>query len=161
VEHSASGTKSSELLDQLIPEAGLLCKRSFGHYVIQSILEHGTVVQRHQVMDALCRNPLDYVLNRNGCFVIEAAISYCSSEDQERFVDELLGEGANEFIAVAQNQFGSYVVKALLKLPSGTGKKVQNRLQEVHQDLEATKFGRRVLEDLRLTLAKDSLELAA
>jgi len=161
VEHSAFGTKSFELLDQLIPDAGLLCKRSFGHYVIQSILEHGTMDQRHQVMDVLCRNPLDYVLNRNGCYVIEAAISYCSSEDQERFVDKLLGEGANVFSTLAQSQFGSYVVRALLRLPSSTAKKVQNRLQDVLQDLEVTKFGRRVLEDMRLNLAKDSMDLAA
>merc|ERR1712083_634241 len=105
------------LLDEVLVEVDLLCRHSFGHYVIQSVLEHGTMRHREQVMEVLCRDPLAFAPDRNGCYVIEAAMSYCSAADQELFVDGLIGGGSDKLAMLAQGQFGSNVVRSILRLP--------------------------------------------
>jgi len=158
-EHCASSTRSIPLLDKVIAEADILCKHPFGHYVIQSVLEHGTMRHREQVMQVLCSNPLTFAFDRNGCYVIQAAMSYCSDEDQELFVDALIGAGSDKLATLAQGQFGSNAVRSILRLPGSAALKLKNQLKEVSEDLEATKFGRRVMEDLRLGQGNGGQEL--
>merc|ERR1719264_1154806 len=149
-EHCASATRSIPLLDEALSKAEVLCKHQFGHYVIQSVLEHGTMRQREQVMEALCSDPLAFASNRNGCFVIEAAMSYCSAADQELFIDGLIRGGDDKLTTLAQGQPGSCAMRSILRLPGSASMKLHSKLREVSKGLEATKFGRRVMEDLSL-----------
>mmetsp|Transcript_44046 Transcript_44046/g.84577 ORF Transcript_44046/g.84577 Transcript_44046/m.84577 type:complete len:379 (-) Transcript_44046:370-1506(-) len=149
-EHCASATRSIPLLDEALSKADVLCKHAFGHYVIQSVLEHGTMRQREQVMEALCSDPLAFASNRNGCFVIEAAMSYCSAADQELFIERLIRRGSDKLATLAQGQFGYIVIRSMLRLPGSAALKLHNHLNDVSERLEGTKFGRRVMEDLGL-----------
>jgi len=149
-EHCASATRSIPLLDEALSKADVLCKHAFGHYVIQSVLEHGTMRQREQVMEALCSDPLAFASNRNGCFVIEAAMSYCSAADQELFIDGLIRGGSDKLATLARSQFGSIAMRSILRLPGSAALKLHNHLNDVSERLEGTKFGRRVMEDLGL-----------
>jgi len=160
-EHCVSATRSIPLLDEALAEPDILCKRAFGHYVIQSVLEHGTMHHREQVMEVLCSDPLAFAFNRNGCHVIETAMSYCSAADQDRIVDGLIRGGSNTLAMLAQGQFGSHAVRSILRLPGSAALKLQSQLKEVSGDLGATKFGRRVLEDLWLSQGNGGQELEA
>lgn len=147
LEHSATDMGPIKLIDEVLAGVGGLCRHSFGHYVIQSILEHGTPEQRHAIAAALRAELARSVQNRNACYVIENALSYCSVEDRQALVEGLLGGGSGRLAALAQHQFGSHVVRALLRMPGEGSQLAMGQLRAASGQLQATKYGRRLLED--------------
>mmetsp|Transcript_25352 Transcript_25352/g.69720 ORF Transcript_25352/g.69720 Transcript_25352/m.69720 type:complete len:397 (-) Transcript_25352:511-1701(-) len=150
LEHSANDVGPVKLIDEVLEGVGGLCRHSFGHYVIQSILEHGTPEQRHLIASALRAELARSVQNRNACYVIENALSYCSAEDRHALVEGLLSGGPGRLAALAQHQFGSHVVRALLRMPGEGSQLALGQLRAAASQLSATKYGRRLLEDFGL-----------
>mmetsp|Transcript_36814 Transcript_36814/g.83297 ORF Transcript_36814/g.83297 Transcript_36814/m.83297 type:complete len:413 (+) Transcript_36814:62-1300(+) len=158
LEHSASDAGPVALIDEVLGEVSGLCRHSFGHYVIQSVLEHGSPEQRQQIAAALRGELSRSVQNRNACYVIENALSYCSVEDRQALVEGLLNGGPGRLAALAQHQFGSHVVRALLRLPGEGAQVALGQLQAVSGQLQTTKYGRRLLEDFSLAHAEGGAE---
>lgn len=151
LEHSATDAGPMAVFNEVLQSVGGLCRHSFGHYVIQSILEHGTPEQRHQIAVALRGELARSVQNRNACYVIENALSYCSADDRQALVEGLLDGGPSRLSALAQHQFGSHVVRALLRLTGETSQLTLAQLRTVAAQLQMTKYGRRLLEDFGIT----------
>jgi len=158
LEHSATDVGPMALISEVLAEVGSLCRHSFGHYVIQSVLEHGTPEQRQQIAATLRSELARSVQNRNACYVIENALSYCSHEDRQALVEGLLSGGPNRLAALAQHKFGSHVVRALLRLPGECSQVAMAQLQLVAAQLQTTKYGRRLLEDFGLRPAEAPAE---
>jgi len=152
LEHSATEPGPIKLFNEVLGGVGGLCRHSFGHYVIQSVLEHGTPEQRHTIAAALRAELTRSVQNRNACYVIENALSYCSAEDRQALVDGLISGGPGRLAALAQHQFGSHVVRALLRMPGEGSQLAVGQLRTAASQLQATKYGRRLLEDFGLQI---------
>mmetsp|Transcript_93294 Transcript_93294/g.216881 ORF Transcript_93294/g.216881 Transcript_93294/m.216881 type:complete len:481 (+) Transcript_93294:42-1484(+) len=146
LEHSATSEGLNALISEVLDEAADLCRHSFGHYVIQSVLEHGLAAQRSRVAQTLCADAIALAQHRCASHVVEAALSHCSVEDQ-RVLGTLLGE---QVVALGQGQFGCFVVKALLRTPGDFAHQAQVRLQAATSVLEETRHGQRLLRDLGL-----------
>merc|ERR1712242_555072 len=65
LEHSADHPEPAALIEEVLQDAIGLCRHSFGHYVVQSILEHGTTEQKQHIVDALSDDFLRSVQDRN------------------------------------------------------------------------------------------------
>merc|ERR1712216_302468 len=82
IERSSEGiTGITELVDVLLPEARELCKDEFAHYVMESIVEHGTVAaQRDDVLDALESVLREQVDNKTALYTFGSMLHALSSD---------------------------------------------------------------------------------
>jgi len=150
LEHSAKGAAAPALLEEVLREAGGLCRHSFGHYVMQHVLEHGTCAQRGQVLAALRSELARNVQSRNACYVIETAFTYGSPEDRAALIDDLLSGGPDRLAELAQHQSSSGVVRALLQTRGEGSCNALAQLQAAADQLQASKCGRKLLEEFGL-----------
>lgn len=147
LEHSALTPATEALAGEILAEAGKLSRHTFGHHVVQSVLEHGRPGQRREVVEALRGDLLRNSRNRNSSYVVEKALTHCDPEERAAMASELLSS-PDEVLQLAQCQFGSYVVKALARLPDEFADTTIAFLLQEAPRIAASKYGKRLLEDL-------------
>jgi len=148
VEHFM-GEEFTELMTELLADAHDLSRHQFGHYVMQSVLEHGSQEHRKQLVAALCDNARRSAHHRWASHVIETALSYCAAEEQYSIAVSLgtWDEDANDaMVSLAQTHFGSFVIKALIRVPGEPGRVAWAHVQHARSQLEVNWYGKRVLE---------------
>lgn len=150
LEHAALSPETAALVDEMLEDAGKLSRHTFGHHVVQCILEHGQAAQRRRVVDALRGELMRCSCNRNSSYVVEKALTYASADDRVAMAAELLSsvEGA---VILARCQFGSFVARALARLPDEHyGELAFGIIRSEAALVRETKYGQRLLEDLGL-----------
>jgi len=149
VEHSVGSEDFTELVTELLADALGLSHHQFGHYVMQSVLEHGSQEHRKQLVAALCYDVRKSAHHRWANHVIETALSYCAAEEQYSIALSLgtWDEDASDaMVSLAQTQFGSFVIKALIRVPGEPGRAAWAHVQHARSQLEVNWYGKRVLE---------------
>jgi hypothetical protein len=63
-------------------------------------------------------------------------------------VEELIGT-PDLLVSLVDNQFGCHVAKALLKVSGETFHKMLSRIEAAAQKLQKSKYGRRLMEELK------------
>lgn len=150
LEHTAADEATAALVDEILADAADLSRHVFGHHVIKSALEHGLDRQRLRIARALMPELMRNARNRNSSYVIEAALTHCPLEGQQAIAAELL-RSPSEIAALAHSQFGHHVMRALLRLPGEESATAMHFMQKAAAQLAASKHGRRLLEDLRIS----------
>lgn len=147
------------LAAEILQEAGRLSWHSYGHHVIETILEHGSAEQRHQIAAALRGGDgaadndsssgrlLRSARNRSASHVVEKALTFCAADDRQLLVEELLSS-PDAVVALAQSHFGIHVAKSLLSLPGNKPDFARQYIVQCPAEFQATKHGRRLLEEL-------------
>jgi len=115
LEHGGSSTALAELIDEVLQEAAWLCSHTFAYHVLARVLEYSSPKQRSQVCAVLRADLFIHAKHRCTSHLVEGALLYCSPEEQHALVDSLLSLGPETLVLLAQNQFGSFVVRALLR----------------------------------------------
>merc|ERR1719195_1246815 len=100
------------LIREALVEAGELSRHVFGHHVIESILEHGSREERAQIINALCKNLMQNVKNRNVIYVIVSAVTYSSAEELQPLVTELLAD-PRTLASLTENSLGCQIMRTL------------------------------------------------
>lgn len=138
-------------MDEILVQADELSRHSFGHHTIRAIVEHGTSDQRHSVACALYKELFRNANHRNASLVVEKALEFCSTEDQMAIAAPLLQSPAS-LKALAENQFGCYVVKAVLRMQGEPAVRAQEYLQELAAcgDLQSSKCGQWPLREVKV-----------
>merc|ERR1712224_496880 len=126
---------------------GELCKHAFGNYVMEHILEFGLPDQRRDVARALHADVAMYAQDRHGSRIVEKALEVCSGEDQAAIADALLNSGA--LPSLAEDKFGCFVVKALLRMPSELSCSVADALRSARSSCRYRGIVNQVLKDIR------------
>jgi len=144
LEHLSPGDEAScRLVDDVLAKVHELCSHVFGSYVIRHVLEFGLPEHKHRVAVAL----LPYVgwcaKHRLGSHVVEAAVKSCAPEDRRALATKLLAD--QDIAALAMNQFGRHVVRALLAMPGPLKDETEDALVRVKEQLKHSRFGRGVL----------------
>lgn len=105
------------MVSELLADARDLCVHQFGNYMMQHILEHGSVDQRHDLAASLL-GFLDKRMCSNECGVgvISKALEYAGDEDRQAIAQALLKD-KDRFIRVAMQRHGKDAIKELLKGP--------------------------------------------
>jgi len=144
LEYSPQDTRTIRLIDEVLTDAGELCRHFYGHHVLQTVLEHGLPWQRQAVIQALLQDLPRNVESSNAMYVIEKALQSGSEAEKAGLTDQLTGLAPN----LARTRFGHVVVKELLKLGNEISQRVRQRLSEHAEILLVTKHGKRVLAEL-------------
>jgi len=152
IEHSGTSGDLDDLLREILADAEDLCQHSFGHYVLQCILEH-LPEHRQRIVEALHADLWGNACHRCASHVVESALAHCSDADRQGFVLQILGQGRDAVVSLAQNQYGSFVLKALLQVPGKVSEEAWSHLSQAVACLEGTKYGQRLVQDLRLGAA--------
>merc|ERR1712224_726967 len=126
---------------------GELCKHAFGNYVMEHLLEFGLPDQRRDVARALHANAAILAQDRHGSRIVEKALEVCSGEDQAAIADALLN--SEELPSLAEDQFGCFVVKALLKKPSVLSCAVADALRSARSCCRYRGIVHQALKDIR------------
>mmetsp|Transcript_87481 Transcript_87481/g.271760 ORF Transcript_87481/g.271760 Transcript_87481/m.271760 type:complete len:426 (-) Transcript_87481:367-1644(-) len=160
LEHTGSSVSLMEVLDEVLAEARDLCRHAFGHYVLQSILEHGHASHRQRLASTLRSELLEHAQHRCSSHVLESALVHCSAEDREALAAGLLAGGADGVAALARGQFSSFVVRALIRQPGEVAQATWGHLQSTAAQVQKTRHGQRLLRDLGLKPAVVAAEFA-
>jgi len=152
IEHSGASPDLAKLFDEVLDEAEGLCRHAFGHYVIQSMLEH-LPERRAQIVQALRADLLGCARHASASRVVEAALAHCAEEERQALALELVGAGCEGLEALAQSQFGSFVLKALLRVPGRASEEAWAQISSAPAQLSQAKYAQRLLRDLGLLVA--------
>lgn len=148
LEHGATIAGLGGLVEELLGEAAELCRHPFAHHVMQSVLEHGTDEQRSRVSAVLRCDLLANAQHRCASHLVEAALLYCPAEEVSSLAAELLCGGPEGVLSLAQGQFGSFVVRSLLRLQGASSSAARGYILQAAERLWADKYGQRVMADL-------------
>lgn len=138
------------MIKTILDNAEALCNDQFGHHVIESILEHGTFDQKHQIAVALHSNMRQdlaaYVLDRHATYVIESALKHCQHDDQQMLIAAVLTISSEDLVKIAEHKSGFHIVKALFAASSETQEATWNILKLAKRRLAKSDLGQRVLD---------------
>mmetsp|Transcript_4035 Transcript_4035/g.8168 ORF Transcript_4035/g.8168 Transcript_4035/m.8168 type:complete len:554 (-) Transcript_4035:320-1981(-) len=149
IEHSSASAELDCLLGEVLAEAEELCRHPFAHFVLQCMLEH-VPAHRARIAEALRGDLPGNACDRCASHVVESALALCSDEDRHSLALQLLGPDPSSMVYLAQNQFGSFVLKTFLEVPGRISEEAWSRLSQSAAHLEGTKYGLRLLQDLDL-----------
>jgi hypothetical protein len=121
VEHLALEPLVLTLIDELLTEADDLCRHSFAHHVLQSVLEHSPGRQQQMIVDALCFDLHRNVRSRNAGFVIQKVLAHSAAPDLRQLVAALLQGGPCGLAVLAKNRHAPQVAQLLDEVPSAAG----------------------------------------
>lgn len=127
LETSSEDEKTIELFEEVLSEACKLCRHSYAHYVIESILENGLDFQKQRIMQALQAEPFKIAADRHGSYVIESALKNHPAGRASllaAFVDN-----RSDLIKLTHCQSAYSVLKALLQY-SEEGAEIRKVLNE-------------------------------
>lgn len=145
--------QTESLFNEVLQEATMLSRHSFGNYVIQHLLEHGTDEQRRcMVHVTLLHDVLGFACHRTASNVVERALLHCCPEDRQEILCILMHDLAT-FTELACSRYGSYVARVLIGLVGDEGAAARSLAAAASPSLGESKYGKRVLADLREALA--------
>jgi len=137
-------TDARDMLQSVLKSCADLCKHSFGHHVISSMIEHDKFCG--EIAQVLAAETLAFAENRNASYVLEAALKYLTGPDFDSIANNL---NCEEVVKMAGHQFGSFVVKALMKNRAFKGRRqVAERLDTNQAALTQSKFGLNLVKEL-------------
>merc|ERR1719188_131880 len=126
------------------------------HHVAECALEHGLPHQKRLLVNGLRKDLMRNSRNRNAAYVVEKALLYGSPEDRHTLAADLLSYPGGELSVLARSQFGSMVVRALLRSPEEITRQVQEHIRSTATHIKGTKHGRRLLNDHDLGIGMDA-----
>lgn len=150
LEHgSFNGGATAQLLDEIMDSgAEELCNHAFGSYVVRHFLEFGLPEHRQKIAGALSNDVMGYSKQRQSSHVVEAALKYCSAEDQRMLAEQLMAKRDN-LLSLASSQFGHHVMKAMLSVPPGElRQKIVDAIRPLAVQLHSLRYGKRILQAL-------------
>merc|ERR1719316_1892265 len=131
------------LVEDVIENAYVLCRHPFGNYVVQHVLEYGTLNQRSAVVDALIHGGvMQLAMHRVASNVIERALVQSTAEARRALVGQLVSE-PSATLAMASSRYGSFIAQRLLELPASRERdEVWYQLSNGLETLKASKHGK-------------------
>mmetsp|Transcript_60275 Transcript_60275/g.111785 ORF Transcript_60275/g.111785 Transcript_60275/m.111785 type:complete len:502 (+) Transcript_60275:95-1600(+) len=145
-----------KLMDEMMKDMADLARHSFGHHVMQAVLEHGADKYKQAIAKELAKDILANATNRNGTFVIERALFNCESKDASMLLHLLAEDDVLDDLIV--NQFGIFIAKTLLQnAPKPMVDGIWEKVNSAPEDVRGNKHFQKLLEQL----AEDEKECAA
>jgi len=147
LEYQAATPQTISLINDLLKHASELLNDMYCHYVLELTLEHGSHEQRSTIVTAILPKLQSVTHQSHANHVLITALRFCCDADREALVDGLLQSG--EVALLAMHKHGCKVVQELLWVPEQEAKPVVAQLLLWEKQLEQSKYGMRVLQDLK------------
>jgi len=149
LEHgSLSDSATSRLIEEILQDAKELSNHTFGSFVIRHILEFGLPEHRQKIVTAISSDLMGHAKHRQGSHVVEAALHFSSSDDQQLITERLIGD-KSQLLSLTASQFGRHVVKALLAMKGELRQEVIESLRPLVPQLQARRYGKSVIKEVR------------
>ena len=103
-----------DFLAEILADASRLCKHVYGNFVMQHILEHGTHIQRKQVIACLHEDLVGISVSNSACCVLDMALTYSEVRDQENLATAILGQSL--LSAMVQHHGGIRATQRLMRV---------------------------------------------
>jgi len=140
-----------QFLKPVIDSAKSLCMNSFGNFVIQHVLEHGTDEQKRSIVDMLKANLREMCLDNYACSVVGKALSY--TEFQKELAYAIVEyEGLTVEMVMNKNGNGAFeaterLLKVLQFQEGGEEifQKAKDQLMTRHSELQSSKNGKSII----------------
>jgi len=145
-EQFSTASSVQRLLEEAMGGITELLTHSFGHHVVHAILEHGRSKHKRIIARELVQDVVNIATSKSGSTVIEKALVHCSAQDVNMLVKAVLN---SDLIALAQTQFGIYVVRALTLTSDSIADFVVQCLQSASEDVQANRYYQKLLDLLR------------
>jgi len=137
-----------QIVEELMKDVEDLRNSTFGHYVLQSVMEHGHERHRRRMLQVLLSDPRAFAKERHSSKLVETALQLSASEDQNSFLAQL---SQPEIITdLALDRYGCYIAKVLLQHPTVDAQAAKDMIQSQRLRFQQTKHGQRMLADLDL-----------
>lgn len=161
LENAAADESTVRLVNSTLAKTEMLLTHTYGHHVVECVLEHGLACQRSQIVSALRKGITHAAQSRTGAYVLEKALLYSSLEDQHALASDLLAAPPRGILDLTRSQLGCMVIRAMLRLPHSVAQQVRQHLRDpsLLMQLESTKHGRRLLAAAGLSSASDGLSV--
>jgi len=138
----------SQLVQALLADCLALCCHPFGTYVVQNLLQRGTVGQRCCAGRALEAHAAHLPRSRAGCGVLVVAMEHLAREDAVRLARAVIQE-ANVLESLPLVRQGSLAALRMLRvLPGPEAFEARARLEAARPALRSSRYGREVLAHL-------------
>jgi len=148
IEQFARSKCVTKLLEEMMKELALFIRHSFGHHVVQAVLEHADEKYKRTIAKELAADILTIATNRNGTLVIERALLHCESAEVAMLMKLLTNDEVLDSLLV--NQFGIYVVKTLLETaPAPMADRILEKVNSAPEDVRDDKHFQKLLELLQ------------
>jgi len=140
------------ILLEVARNASGLLRSPCGSAVLAYVLEH-----RHEKCHALIAKALlgrvaELAMRKNASHVVQAALMYCSPEDQEHIADELLEDDQKFVKIVRDSYFGGFPIETLIFRESSR-EKAHDLLENNAHDIDQSKTGQKSRKKLTKTYA--------
>jgi len=143
---------ASAIIEELLASSLELSRHTWGHHVMTAVMQHGSQSQQTAVCEALLPEIVANAKNRCATYVVERAITCSDQTMQQVLAIELFG-AADTLISLAENQFGCHVAKTLARIPGHHNTKAKQHMDVAGAKLQKSKYGRRLLEELKKSVA--------
>jgi hypothetical protein len=141
------------LVDEVLVRVSSMCRQTFGHHVVESVLQNGREEEPKRRVYLALREDLQLcVEDRHASFVVQAALSKCLRDDVEALAEDLIGM----LPAIGMTRFGSYVFHSMCSGQQDDGTPVSwkvdmraralGALREQAEPLKQNTHGQRLLE---------------
>jgi len=147
LEHSSTAPSTGRLLDKMLRSVRFLCYHSYGHYVIQLLMEHGTKAHRNVVVAALCSDAIKMAKNRHASPIMTGILTSSNIEDKNDLANTIVADDTH-LPQLAQDKNGWLVLRALCNVSGEHLQRAQVQLQSHKRALMSSKYGQHVLEEL-------------
>jgi len=151
VEHHLSSEtahpSANDLIDKLLSDVDQLIRHNFARHVLELILEHGTKSHKQAIACAIRGNIYYYAKNRCASYVVEKAVTFCSTPDTIAIVSELVAD-PERFLTLATHECGMHVVRAVMKSRTDLVQTAKELLLAEVVRVKSSKYGKRLLEEM-------------
>ena len=143
---------------EVIPHLHPLINDVFGNYVIQKLLEFGSVQMRATIADQILGYMLKLTKNKYGCRVIQKAFEFTDADQRHLLVSELRNQNVLELI---KDQNANHVIqKCLESLSSAQTNFIVKAVNSKLDLLSSHMYGCRVLQKILENMCyKDSRKI--
>eukprot|EP00392_Amoebophrya_sp_AT5.2_P017011 g17326.t1 len=104
--------EKQSLFQRILPEAPRLVYDVFGNYVVQKYFEHGTDLQREELVDILLNEVKNLCFQLYGCRVIQTALD-CVSLDLKR---KICRQIKHSVVDLVEDQNGNHVLQKCIEV---------------------------------------------
>ncbi|KAL3588560.1 mRNA binding protein puf3 [Fusarium poae] len=142
-------TAKSDEKDRMFTEIGSdmisLMKDLYGNYVIQKLIEHGSMTQKMSVIETVRGHIVELSLNTFGCRVFQKIVECCPHTQVAAILDEI--HSYDVLKVVMYSETGNHVIQKLVQeMPQKDVKFITVACQENARELSENQYSCRILQ---------------
>jgi len=155
-EHSGSTDKdAAAVVGEVLAQAEQLFQHPFGHHVVQSIVEHGSLEQRRHVATTLLRSNLcQLAADPLSNHIVAAALEHCPEGDAQALSAALVAHGARGVAELGKNRFGVGVLRIVLRASGPASEALRGMLWTAAPQLRNSRYGKVLLREVGIMPAE-------